>query len=279
MNNNPDQQKEESSNGVEKKVIDTFVNLFKVTADKLSFEKEIKHLSNPGFTKMETLLDDTRDRYYRKCTDFPIHIDFPRLFPFISVVNEDKSVVWKAGEACYEDIVGNIFKFFTMMDDRLSLGYSDDIEEKFFQYIPKDCAVTSPEIPIGLKGFVSEVLTDNSPITSILKTVNQSILVPAVTVLRVLFMSANINYVEMRGKWDIIITVRNDNTISVINKRWERSHPELFQFCWNLEFIIQKNSKELQDVKLYISSVVFQDMATDDDRMKVMSAVKDIYSC
>jgi len=135
---------------------------------------------------------------------------------------------------------------------------------------------TSSDIPNGLKKFFSEVLTD-SIVISILKCINQAIIVPAVTILRLTFMSAKINYFEIRGKWNVIIKLCDDK-ISVTNKRWERSAPECFNFCWDVEFIINKETKDLMDTKLCISEISYVNEVSEEEKSNLFHLLRELYN-
>jgi len=136
----------------------------------------------------------------------------------------------------------------------LCIGKEEEIKHRYFDYIPKDSGPTNGEIPNGLKRFINEVLNEDCPITSILKCINQAIIVPAVTIIKMTFMKAKLSYFEIRGKWNIIVNIKEDK-ISIHNKRWERSAPEAFNFCWNVEYILDRANYTMIDTKLHISSI------------------------
>jgi hypothetical protein len=216
-----------------------------------------------------------RNKYMKSFTELPVHVDFPRLFPLISIVDRNKNVIWEEKKTI-DNLVSNILDFFVVLDKQLNLGKEEEIKKRFYEFVPPGLDPTNSELPSGLKEFISQVFTDNSTIVSILKCINQAIIVPAVTILKVTFMNAKINYFEIRGKWNVIINV-GDDKITIINKRWERSAPEIFHFCWEIEYILNKETKELMDTKLFISEISYLTEVTQDEKLRLLDVLKDLY--
>jgi len=235
----------------------------------------VNSTKNMELPTLETLTQQSMMKFLKNLSDLPIHVDFPRLFPLITMMDMNKNIIWEERKIP-DNLVSNMLEFLVILDKYLNLGKEDEMRKRFYEYIPLNSDSTSSDIPNGLKKFFGEVLTDHSIIISILKCINQAIIVPAVTILRLTFMSAKINYFEIRGKWNVIIKLYDDK-ISVTNKRWERSAPESFNFCWDVEFIINKETKDLIDTKLYISELSYVNEVTDEEKSNLHHLLRELY--
>jgi len=89
-------------------------------------------------------------------------------------------------------------------------------------------------------------------------------------------MIAKINYFEIRGKWNIVVVLYDDK-VSITNKRWERSEPKSFNFSWDVEFVISKETKELLDTKLYISELTYVTEVAEEEKLSLLNILKDLY--
>jgi len=251
------------------------------TSEGTKKEEKTIPVNKPTITKnnlpsLDTLKAQTDSKFIKSLNDLPINVDFPRLFPLVTIMDKNKNVIWEERKIVDNNLAANLMEFLAFLDKSLNLGKEDEIRKRYYDYIPFGAEPTSGEIPTGLKKFLNEVLTDNSLIVSILKCMNQAIIVPAVTIIRLTFMMAKINYFEIRGKWNIIILL-NDDKISITNKRWERSEPPKFNFCWDNEFILNKDTYQLIEAKLCISEITYLNEVSDDDKTSLLNILKDLY--
>jgi len=230
---------------------------------------------NPNLPTLETLNAHTLAKYVKSLNELPIHVDFPRLLPLITIVDKNKNIIWEEKKTS-DNLVVNMIEFLVLLDKQLNLGKEEEMRKRYHDFIPFGVDSTSSDIPTGLKKFFNEILTDNSLIVSILKCINQAIIVPAVTILRFTFMNAKINYFEIRGKWNIVIALQ-DEKISITNKRWERSDPKSFNFCWDEEFILSKETKDLIETKLCISEISYVTEVAEEDKASLIQTVKELY--
>jgi len=83
----------------------------------------------------------------------------------------------------------------------------------------------------------------NSKISSILKCINQDIIVPGITAIKFLFLSSKITILDVKGSWHFYICIGDEN-ITVKSTRRERSSPDAFQVEWSLIITLNKDASE-----------------------------------
>jgi len=231
---------------------------------------------NVELPTLETLTKDSFMKFIKSVNDLPVSVDFPRLFPLISVVDKDMNVLWEERKVS-DNLVNNMLDFFLLIDRCLCVGKEEEIKNRYFDYIPKDSLPTNSDIPNGLKRFINEVLSEECPITSVLKCINQAIIVPAVTIVKMTFMKAKTTYFEIRGKWNITVYIKEDR-ITIHNRRWERSAPEAFNFCWDIDFILDREKYTLIDSKLQIADIVYIKEVSEESKQELIENLKGLYN-
>eukprot|EP01129_Flabellula_baltica_P010650 TRINITY_DN4520_c0_g1_i1.p1 TRINITY_DN4520_c0_g1~~TRINITY_DN4520_c0_g1_i1.p1 ORF type:complete len:315 (+),score=65.76 TRINITY_DN4520_c0_g1_i1:67-945(+) len=216
-----------------------------------------------GLPTTDLLLEQTIPKFKKQIGQMPLHVDFPRMFKLMSV-SEGDECLW---DCALESDIGVYYDFFVLLANKVGNQHDiDTVKEKYHMYLNED--VTVSDIPGALKLFFEE-LGEESGIIGILKCINQAIIVPAVTILRVTFMTAKINYFEIRGEWKVDINF-SDDCITIHHERWERSHPESFKFSWSVIFELSKDCKEILDTDVWISDIKYFTEPTDEDREHLM---------
>jgi len=151
------------------------------------------------------------------------------------------------------------------------------IENNFYEYFTRDNTIVKTEFPFELLDFINGVLTDSSPFTGVLKCINQDIIVPAVSVLRYIFFTVELNYFEIRGRWKVLVESFDDKIV-VTNKRWERSAPEGFNFKWEVSFVLNKQCTELLNTSISVSNIEYTvEGVTDEEKGQLLELLKDLY--
>jgi len=219
---------------------------------------------------LQLLNPNSNAKFIKKITDIPISVDFPRLFSMITVLSADGSKIWDNRPAAK---MSDAFEFLIFMAQNLRNGYDTIIQNRFGEFFPDlNLEVTNSQVNVNLKNFFTEVLGEDNGIIGILKCINQDIIFPAVSVLRFAFFVHQINYFEIRGKWDVIIQF-NENNVTVTNKRWERISPDAYNFCWEVSFILNLEATKLVDTKLIISQIDTVKEVSEDLKSKFFEIV------
>jgi hypothetical protein len=216
------------------------------------------------------LIPQSEAKFNKPVSSLPLHVDFPRLFHVVNVIDKDGNKIWESKSL---PKVNQMLDFFLLLANNLNGNDMDNIRDKFYQYIPQDVDANNNDVPPKLKEYFKDVIGEESGIIGILKCINQDIIVPAVTILKFAFFMAKINYFEIRGKWDIDIQFTETNTI-ITNKRWERSSPEAFNFCWEVSFILNKEATKLENTELSISQIEYIKDQTDEQKDKYYKVMK-----
>jgi len=227
---------------------------------------------------LDLLHPQTSTKFNRTLSLFKtLHLDFPRLISLTSI--KDKTTGNELWKRCDPDVPLNmeqVLQFFVAMCHAVGID-SEVISSKFFEYFTRDNTIVKTEFPFELLKFLTEVITDGSPLAGILKLVNQDIIVPAVSVLRYLFYTAEINYFEIRGKWKVSIDSYNDKLV-VTTKRWERSSPEGFNFKWEVAYMMNKQGTELMSTNLSITKIDYTIQGvSDEQKEQLLELLKDLY--
>jgi len=89
-------------------------------------------------------------------------------------------------------------------------------------------------------------------------------------------MKAKINYFEIRGKWNIVINIKEDK-ISIHNKRWERSAPEAFNFCWDIEYVLDKGNYSMIDTKMRVLEIVYIKEVPEEQKQFLIENLSPLY--
>jgi len=185
--------------------------------------------------------------------------------------------LWKRCDPEVPLNMDQVMLFFVAVGTALGMENLEDVTGKFYDYFTRDNTIAKTEFPFELQDFIAEVITDQSPLSGLLKLVNQDIIVPAVAVLRNIFFTAELVYFEIRGKWKVNIDAYGDKIV-VTNSRWERSHPEGFNFKWEVAYTLNKNGFELLDTTLSVTKITYtiQDVS-DEEKEQLHQLLKDIY--
>jgi len=223
---------------------------------------------------MQLLNPQSIVKFSKKISELPLSVDIPRLFPLTSILDKNGNKIWDNRSA---PRVSHLQDFLILIAQYLNQPKNeDDVRNRFYEFVPQNVEVSHSHVPNGLKGFFN-FLGEENGLIGILKCINQDIIVPAVTVLKFAFFTSLINYFEIRGKWDVIIKF-NENNITVTNKRWERSSPEAFNFCWDVSFILNTEATKLIDTKLEISKIDFITEISEEQREIYMEVMRPFYN-
>jgi len=225
-----------------------------------------------GLPTIDLLTPQTIPKFVKPLSETPVHVDFPRLFTRIRIFNRDE-ILWQKDDA--NRVLDDMLEFFLLLGGLLGLD-TDIISKLYSEKFPTELSETRNELPNVLKEFLNAI-GDDSGIVGILKCCTQAIIVPAVMIIKVTFMSAALNYFEIGGKWQIDIKFYDDY-ILVNHERWERTSPDLFHFSWVLSLKLGRTAKSLQDTDLFISEIryIIEDV-DESKKLKVRDQLKQLY--
>jgi len=231
----------------------------------------------PVTPSIQLITPQSSAKFNKKIADLPLHVDFPRLFSLTTIIGEDGNRIWEQyrseGENKAPAKTDHFYQFFIILSQKLKQS-EDYIKNSFFDFIPQGLEINNNDIPSNLKNFLNSLGEDNG-IVGVLKCINQDIIVPAVTFLKFTLFMAKLNYFEIRGKWEIVIEFKDDG-ITITNRRWERSHPELFNFCWEITFFLNKEATALQNTKIEITDIEFVKEIPDEEKSKYITLLNQV---
>jgi len=112
---------------------------------------------------------------------------------------------------------------------------------------------------------------------NILKCMTQGIIVPSVTYLTKLFLSAKYNFLDGGNVWKFVIEL-TENHIVITSKRWERSSPEAFNFHWSLKMKLERDASKMVSTELSIKKIKFiREDITEHQKKSIMDTIQEIY--
>eukprot|EP01129_Flabellula_baltica_P011843 TRINITY_DN5254_c0_g2_i1.p1 TRINITY_DN5254_c0_g2~~TRINITY_DN5254_c0_g2_i1.p1 ORF type:complete len:344 (+),score=66.81 TRINITY_DN5254_c0_g2_i1:48-1034(+) len=226
---------------------------------------------SPLSPSLALLLPQTTAKFGKRIEDLPLHNDLPRLLAKIRVLDEDSHVIWEALEDRESMPDGdNLIELLACFGNKLGLDVHE-LRNTFDEYMRED-----EDYNTCLKEFFINGLGPNNGIIGILKCLNQDIIVPAVTVLRFSFFTAQLIYFEIRGKWEISVQFHEEN-VTITHTRWERSQPECYCFSWRVSFEMNRPCTKVLDTSLCVPEVIFQDdPPPQETKEKLMEAISDL---
>jgi len=200
------------------------------------------------------------------------------LFPFIKVL-DDETVVWKSDVD--SKTTNERLEEFLILLSVLSRNENNErvIKEKFPVLFANKDKDFNQQIDFTIVfPQLLDALGEDNVLCGIFKCINQGVIASPVIVLHKIFFSAKMKYVDMRGNWEVIVQFK-ENSIDIIHKRWERSLPELFTFCW--EFKIKLYNAEpvkILETDLHISQIeMVSKQPGGPSKDDIINILRDIY--
>jgi len=116
------------------------VNSSSENDDNEAEEEVVKEISPPPVVvkgpapkpKLPTLDDlnrETEAKFIKSVIDLPLHVDFPRLFPLITIVDMKNNIIWEERKST-DNLVPNMLEFLLILDKYLNGGKEDEIKKK-----------------------------------------------------------------------------------------------------------------------------------------------------
>jgi len=143
-------------------------------------------------------------------------------------------------------------------------------------HLPEGTTDTGGLLGSCIHSLFSNLIGENNSVTKIVKFINQGIVVPAVTILRLLFMKMKIIYKDCRGQWDVSLNFESDKII-ITHKKWEETIPVKFEFCWHLQIELSRDCKVIENVRLFIQTIKFVNTPTHEEENNIYSVLTDLY--
>jgi hypothetical protein len=278
-NNQDDDKKGDENSNTTTNIVNNENNLYPpTTTDRrpLRYRKNRLNKSYAGFTNVidfqelrEGVKTQIEARFSKKVEDTTIPIDLPRLLPNTRIVDVSGKVLWSKNEN--ENQATSVYNFLS----ELSTGVFNLYKPSFQRYeeYTKDMENAYPP---QLKKYLLDIEGDYPGVFNVLRCMTQGFIVPSVTYLKKLFSVAKYDFLDIGGwKYTILPTVDN---IVVTSKRWERSTPEDFRFCWILSITFNREGTKFLSCEMFITKIKFtREDTTDHQKKLIMDTIDDIY--
>ena len=237
-------------------------------------------------TKTAPLDEQLRERLRKPLRETNVEVDFPRLAPKISVVDDAGKELFNGSHTKHSSVQ------LLMRDilEALAIGLQEDdetilhIKTRFLEYVDPGSRERQPrQYPIC--SFLEQELGASHVVTTTLKTCDQGSIARAATELRRHMLPRRVNYKDMKDGWKIIITIPSslENEVVVLHRRTEQSWPSSttnnFTFTWEFKIFLKMDSTEGQRTLsvskafLHIVNVAFSEGASDSIKTCVSNAV------
>jgi len=211
----------------------------------------------------------------------PIHTDFLRMFPGMSLEEDGELLISKYRD---QDPKTRGTKESAMRDFFVHLAERDEedsmlaawVKRKFFEYIPDGASAEAAQTPIHFQRLLRDVIPETSSMSGILRCLNQAVPSPAVMIFKLKAMTSKLMYKDCRGLWDCHVVYSPDK-ITVSHVKWEESMPRAYEFAWKLEIEMTRDGKTVTSSRLSMHSIRWL-QPSDADKEKLRTTYKDYIS-
>ena len=194
-------------------------------------------------------------------TQLPLHTDLPRLAHIITISKSQKTL-FKAQLGVpavnnLENILIVLTQELLSPDEKRTISSITSSVEKHF-LIGKD----QPDKIINFllnESFSYTGSLDANPVIRILKSMNQSVMAPALIELK-LALGLNNMTKDVAGSWEISIDFEDEKTIIVKILKREQHIINMFQYQWSLTFVYQKQNEldvQCKDIYVRVTDLIF----------------------
>lgn len=229
------------------------------------------------------LLDQMNQKFSRSITDLPVASDIPRMAPRTSVIDvQTDSLIFNRNEGTVglpkpinaidlsKSLLVLLFAVFSPDNKRMATIAG----EKFDEVLPVDFEGDTKD---RLNGFLDVVVGNDTPVSAILKCINQGLVAPAIMALRIGLMG-KLNYKDCGNNWDVEVRVNIASAV-VIHQKREQLIPAGCEFVWRLEIHFVAPYAHISHVDFHISEVHFTDDTMDMERkIKIVESLSSFLS-
>jgi len=224
------------------------------------------------------LINQVEQKWNRPLEQTAVKTDFPRMLNRISI-EENGEEIWKPLYLREDKGSKEIAMKELLMSLAEKLGEGEtksSLEHSFFVHLPEGTTDTGGLLGTCVNSIFSNLIGEDNSVTNIVKFINQGIVVPAVTILRLLFMKMKIIYKDCRSQWDVSINFQHDKII-ITHKKWEETLPPNFEFCWHFRIELSRDCKIIENARLLIHTIKFVNTPSHEVRTSLFSALTDLY--
>jgi hypothetical protein len=241
--------------------------------------------SNPAFHVVFTapvslpLLNQVEQKWNRPLDQTAVKTDFPRMLNRISIEENGEEIwipVYKREEKSSKEKIMKAI-LITLAEKLQEREIISRLDQSFCVHLPEGTTDTGGLLSTCVNSIFSNLIGEDSSVTKIAKFINQGIVVPAVTILRLLFMKMKIVYKDCRGQWDVSINFQPDKVI-ITHKKWEETLPANFEFCWHFRIELSRDCKMIENARLLIQTIKFVNTPSHKERNSLYSALNDLYA-
>jgi hypothetical protein len=223
--------------------------------------------------------DSLMEIMHKPLLRLPISVDLPRLARKITLYDDDNDE--RVIEANEDADDSRALLVCTILSELSRLvGDSEQVRSTIEQQA-RDFITDQGDMATGIMAFFTEVLTANGveepKVIGVLRGCNQSTLAPAVMRLK---KTLAMPYKDKRSSWLVDIHVADNRVIVThrkIEEAWLDSYQDpaefYFDFTWHLEVEFDRQTAQLQQVRLKIVHVTFPETASSQRRKQVLQSL------